>query len=84
MASQKNVDQAWEKAIPIPGENPDVWRKDSYGNTIRRSSYRTQGDYGWELDHKKPQAKGGSNSSRNIQPLHWRENREKSDKYRHK
>jgi len=81
MASKKDIDNAWEKAKPIRSKNPDAWRKDSVGNKIRRGSYGTVGKYGWELDHKKPQSKGGSDSGRNIQPLHWEENRSKSDKY---
>lgn len=84
MASQKKIDQAWEKAKSIRGKNPDAWRKDKHGNKIRKGSYGTQGEYGWELDHKKPSAKGGSNKPKNIQPLHWEENREKGDKYPYK
>ena len=79
MTSKK--DQAWEKAKPIRGKSEDVWRKDQQGNKIRKGSYGTTGKYGWELDHKKPKSKGGSDSSKNIQPLHWKENRKKSDKY---
>ncbi len=81
MASKKDIEAAWEKARSIRGKNPDVWRKDPAGNTIRKPSYGTQGEYGWELDHIKPKAKGGSDARKNIQPLHWEENREKSDKY---
>jgi len=84
MASQKDIDSAWEKASPINGKNPEVYRKDLYGNIIRRPSYGTHGEYGWELDHKRPVSKGGSDSSRNIQPLHWEENLKKSNKYPYK
>lgn len=76
--NKKNI---WEKASPIKGRDPDVWRKDSYGNTIRYGSYGTQGEYGWEKDHKHPVSKGGTDNPRNIQPLHWEKNREKGDKY---
>ena len=81
MPSKKNVDAAWEKGRQIRGRNPDAWRKDSQGSTIRRGSYGTIGKFGWELDHKKPKSRGGSDSARNIQPLHWKENRKKSNKY---
>ncbi len=47
---KKDIDNAWEKAKPIRSQNPDVYRKDDYGNKIRKASYGTQGDYGWELD----------------------------------
>lgn len=81
MASKRDIDKAWEKGTPVRGKNPDVWRKDPYGNLIRKPSYGTQGEYGWELDHRKPRSRGGSDSRRNIQPVHWQENRKKSDQY---
>lgn len=84
MASQKKIDETWEKAKEIRGKNPDVWRKDVYDNKIRKSSYGTRGEYGWEIDHKNPKHNDGSDQSRNLQPLHWEENREKSDKVNYK
>ncbi len=80
MFSKKVIEKVWEKATPIRGKDEDVWRRDSEGNKIRRGSYGTEGEYGWEVDHKNPVAKGGTDSMRNLQPLHWEENREKSDK----
>ncbi|MBC8552356.1 MAG: HNH endonuclease [Candidatus Brocadiales bacterium] len=49
---------------------------------MRNGSHGTLGEYGWEVDHKNPKAKGGTENLRNIQALHWEENREKSDKRR--
>ena len=80
MPSQKLINDVWEKAKPIRGKNPDVWRRDAEGNKIRYGSYGTQGEYGWELDHKNPVSNGGTDNPRNLQPLHWEENRAKSDK----
>lgn len=74
-------DDAWNNANEIKGQNPDVWRKDAYGNKIRYGSYGTQGDYGWEIDHKHPVSKGGTDSPRNLQALYWEENRQKGNKY---
>jgi hypothetical protein len=84
MASKKQIENVWEKGTPVRGENPDAWRKDPFGNVIRRGSYGTQGEYGWELDHSKPRSKGGTDGDRNIQPVHWEENRRKSDQYPYK
>jgi len=80
MASKKQIQEVWEKAKPIRGKDPDVWRKDIYGDKIRFGSYGTQGEYGWEIDHKNSKDKGGSDQIRNLQPLHWEENREKGAK----
>ena len=74
-------DRAWERAKPIRGRKAETWRRDNAGNKIRYGSYGTLGEYGWEVDHKKPVAKGGTEDDRNLQALHWQENREKSDKY---
>ena len=80
MASNKMIDDVWDKATPIRGRNPDTWRRDAEGNMIRYGSYGTMGEYGWEIDHKNPVAHGGTDHMRNLQPLHWEENREKGDK----
>ncbi len=80
MVSKKDVQAAWEKAKTVRGRDPDVWRKDVEGNRIRHGSYGTTGEYGWEVDHKHPVSKGGSDDPKNLQALHWEENREKSDK----
>ncbi len=80
MPSKKLIEEVWDKGTPIRGKDSDVWRRDSEGNKIRWGSYGTLGEYGWEIDHKRPVAEGGGDSLKNLQPLHWEENREKSDK----
>jgi len=77
----KKIDQVWEKGTPIRGKNPDAWRKDTEGNVIRYGSYGTKGEYGWEVDHKNPRSKGGTDNIRNLQPLQWEENRKKGNNY---
>lgn len=84
MASKALINEVWEKGKPIRGRNEDTWRRDAEGNVIRKASYGTQGEYGWEIDHKTPVSRGGSEDPRNLQPLHHQENREKSDKIRKK
>ena len=80
MAGDKKKDQVWDKGKPIRGKNPDAWRKDAHGNKIRYGSYGTEGKYGWEIDHKHPESKGGSDKLSNLQPLQTDANRKKSDK----
>ena len=36
---------------------------------------------GWEIDHIKPVARGGSDDLSNLQPLYWETNRNKGDQY---
>ena len=79
MPSNKVIEDNWEKANEIRGRNPNVWRRDEEGNIIRWGSYGTMGEYGWEIDHRNPVAKGGTDSPRNLRALHWQENREKGD-----
>lgn len=81
MASEKQKQIAWNNAKKISGKDPDLYRKDSCGNTIYKPSYGKQSNMGWEVDHKHPVSKGGTDSSKNLQALQWEANREKSDKY---
>ena len=80
MPSRKLIEITWERGHEIRGRDADVWRRDEEGNIIRFGSYGTQGEYGWEIDHRHPIAKGGTDNPRNLRPLQWEENREKSDK----
>ncbi len=79
MASIK--DQIWSKGSKMRDRNPEIWRRDSKGNVIRKNSYGSTGAFGWEIDHEKPKSQGGSADISNLQPLHWEANRKKSDKY---
>lgn len=84
MASKKPIQDVREKAKEMRGKDPDVWRKDKYDNKIRFGSYGAEREYDWEIDHKNPKDKGGSNRLRNLQPLNWEENRKKGAKAQHK
>ena len=82
MATEKDKQAAWNKAKPIRGKNSDTWRRDAEGNKMRQGSYGTHGEYGWEVDHIKPKAKGGSDNPKNLQALNTEANRKKGDKSR--
>jgi hypothetical protein len=60
--------------------DPARWRFDACGALIERSKYGdANNNFGWEIDHVMPASKGGADDLWNLQPLHWRNNREKGD-----
>jgi hypothetical protein len=71
----------WNKGVPIPNYDPNLWRRDVTGHAIKYTEHGNQGDYGWEIDHIRPVAKGGSGDISNLQPLWWQNNRTKGDTY---
>jgi 5-methylcytosine-specific restriction endonuclease McrA len=79
--SQELIDAVWNKGTHIRGQNPDVHRRDVFGNPLYKPSFGKQGEKSWQIDHKKPIAKGGTDDLRNLQPLQTAVNQEKGDKY---
>ncbi len=74
-------ERVWAKAEPIKGKNPNLYRKDQYGNEIYFPSYGKTSAMGWEIDHSKPTSKGGTDHINNLNPTYWKKNREKGNKY---
>ena len=80
--SESTVNQAWNKGGAIPNYDPQTMRYDACGKIILRSHYgKADSEYGWEVDHIKPVAKGGGDELSNLQPLYWKTNRIKGDTY---
>ena len=75
------IQAVWKKATPIASADKNTTRKDVCGREIRLLEYGRLTPYGWEIDHKKPVAKGGGDELDNLQPLYWETNREKSDTF---
>lgn len=46
-----------------------------------RYSYGKTSEMGWNVDHSKPQALGGTDHLNNLQPMNSRENCSKGKKY---
>lgn len=79
--SGRIIKDVWERTTEkIRGKNPDVWRRDECGNVIKRGSYGTHGKFGWEIDHRKPRSKGGTDHLHNLRALHWRACRARDNK----
>ena len=76
------IEAVWKKGQIVAGYDEKVYRKDTCGAWMQRSEYGNTGSkYGWEVDHIKPVAAGGSDDLSNLQPLHWENNRQKGDNY---
>jgi len=79
---QQTIIAVWSKATIIPGHDQNKLRKDRCGMWIRFADYgNVNSDVGWEIDHEKPVAKGGTDDLSNLQPLHWCNNRGKGDNW---
>jgi len=77
--SDDRLDQIWDKGHRMRGKDPEHYRKDDLGNVMFRPSYGKLSDMGWEVDHKNPVDKGGTDNLRNLRPLNTAANREKSN-----
>lgn len=61
------------------GKDPDLYRKDPFGNPMYRHSHGKDSEMGWDVDHITPKARGGSDETRNLQALNSSINRGKGD-----
>lgn len=65
----------WRKGHVIEGHDPAVFRKDDFGNWMKYSDYgNDRSGYGWEIDHIRPKAFGGSDDLNNLRPLYHGKN----------
>lgn len=74
--------KVFDKGTPIDGYDASTWRRDICGYAMKYTDHGdTSSEYGWEIDHIEPTAKGGPNTWENLQPLYWETNRKKGDTY---
>lgn len=79
--TDEEIQKVWDKAEKVSIENEEIgFRKDQCGAWIKRSVYgKRNTKYGWEIDHKKPESKGGEDILSNLRPLHWANNATRQD-----
>ena len=78
---EDTVQMVWERGSTVFFKDPDLYRKDVCGNLLYRHSYGLESAKGWEIDHKNPVARGGTDRLNNLQPLLSSLNAEKGDSY---
>ncbi len=81
MSYQSKKDQVWEKGAKVRGKDSALYRKDAQGNVMYYHSYGKYSNMGWNIDHSKPQSKGGTDHLNNLNPVNSRLNSSKGDKY---
>lgn len=54
--TEGEIEKAWQKARPIPGRDPGLFRiaPDIIQSVIRRDRFNQCGDYGWRIEHDRP------------------------------
>jgi 5-methylcytosine-specific restriction endonuclease McrA len=79
--TEEQIEAVWANANGIEGENQDYIRQDHAGAWIKKEQYGIESLYGWEIDHKFPESLGGGEELVNLQVLHWKNNRSKSNNF---
>ncbi|MBS1515222.1 MAG: HNH endonuclease [Bacteroidetes bacterium] len=79
--TEEQIQQVWNKGKIDADNDKNIFRKDCCDAWIKRDEYGTQEKYGWEIDHVYPEAKGGTDDEINLRPMHWENNRSKSDDF---
>ncbi len=74
--TEEEIREVWSSISSCRGVKKCI---DPWGREIHRFDYGRKNEYGWNIDHVLPISRGGTNNLNNLQPLHWKSNKEKSD-----
>ncbi len=73
--SNETIYSVWQKGKPVSGYDPKKYRQDECSAWMQWEEYgNRESDFGWEIDHIKPAASGGSDGLTNLRPLQWENN----------
>jgi hypothetical protein len=77
--TEQQIQSVWDRGQAVEKFNPQKWRKDACGAWISRDQHgNTNSDFGWEIDHIRPVANGGTDELSNLLPLQWKNAANKS------
>ena len=82
--SEDQIRAVWNKGRVIPGLDSNKLRQDLAGAWIEYSQYGNHDNdlgFGWEIDHRVPKSRNGTDDISNLRPLQWENNRSKGDNY---
>lgn len=80
MASNKTIDEVFDKGKKVRGLDPNKYRRDACGNIIFKASHGKHSPMGWEKDHIQPKSQGGSDKVSNLRPLQTKANRQRGNR----
>lgn len=64
------VERVWQFAQVVPGNDPQVWRKDEFGAWIHRRDYRQRhSEFGWEIAECGYRMRASGLAS--LRPMQW-------------
>ena len=64
------IEQVWQTAQVIRGNDPALWRKDAHGAWIHRLAYRNRlSDFGWEIANSAYALRACGVAS--LRPMQW-------------
>ena len=73
--SDAKLQQIFQKARQFPNPQNPGWAQDDCGAWIQWSAYGNRdSNYGWEVDHIRPDSAGGPDDISNLRPYHWKNN----------
>lgn len=72
MSERNLIGIVWESGTVLTGLDPAMWRKDAFGNLIRRDQFGHRTAHGWEIDRGPQKDADGRVTLQSARPLHWR------------